>query len=78
MKAYISYDGGGGSASASSSASYADIAEALRELSAFYKKNGATAEMSAEVRDRILSRLYEARDLLPAPEPTIMDKLRAL
>ena len=78
VKAYISYDGGGGSASASSSASYADIAEALRELSAFYKKNGATAEMSAEVRDRILSRLYEARDLLPAPEPTIMDKLRAL
>ena len=24
---------------------------------------------------KILSRLYEARDLLPPPEPTIMDKL---
>ena len=46
MKAYISYDGGGGSASAASSASRADIAEALRELSAFYKKNGAAAEMT--------------------------------
>ncbi len=78
VKAYISYDGGGASASAASSASRADIAEALRELSAFYKKNGAAAEMPAEVRDRILSRLHEARDLLPAPEPTIADRLRAL
>jgi len=78
VKAYISYDGGGASASAASSASRADIAEALRELSAFYKKNGAAAEMPAEVRDRILSRLREARDLLPAPEPTIADRLRAL
>lgn len=73
VKAYISYDGGNGSAAGTET--YADISEALRELSAFYKRNGATTAVSDEVREKILSRLYEARDLLPPPEPTIMDKL---
>ena len=73
VKAYISYDGGNGSAAGTET--YADISEALRELSAFYKRNGATTAVSDDVREKILSRLYEARDLLPPPEPTIMDKL---
>jgi len=73
VKAYISYDGGGSGVRGSTS--YADITEALRELSAFYKTNGATATMNVETRARILGKLYEARDSLPPAEPTIMDKL---
>ena len=73
VKAYISYDKGGGSVKGSTS--YVDISEALRELSAFYKTNGATAFMASDTRERILGKLYEARDSLPPAEPSIMDKL---
>lgn len=73
VKAYISYDKGGGSVKGSTS--YVDISEALRELSAFYKTNGATAFMASDTRERILAKLYEARDSLPPAEPSIMDKL---
>lgn len=73
VKAYISYDADAGGVA--SSASYADISEALRELSAFYKRAGATAPLDPETRDRILKLLYDARDLLPPAPPSMMDKL---
>lgn len=78
VKAYIAYGTGNGPTSVSATTSYADITEALRELSSFYKKNGATAQMASDTRERILAKLNEARESLPPPEPTIMDKLFAI
>ena len=78
VKAYIAYGTGSGPTSVSATTSYADITEALRELSSFYKKNGATAQMASDTRERILAKLSEARESLPPPEPTIMDKLFAI
>jgi len=75
VKAYISYDASAGADGVASSGSYADISEALRELSAFYKRAGATAPLEPETRDRILKLLYDARDLLPPAPPSMMDKL---
>ena len=72
VKAYLSYEG---SAGARESASYADIAEALRELSAFYKRNGATTPLTEETRTKILTLLTEASASLPPPEPSLMDKV---
>jgi len=77
IKAYIAYDVEGDGDVVKSSEAYANIALALREVSAFYKANGATAEMSSATRDGILAKLYAARDALPKREETIVDRLFA-
>eukprot|EP00227_Mantoniella_beaufortii_P016856 CAMPEP_0197591574 /NCGR_PEP_ID=MMETSP1326-20131121/13788_1 /TAXON_ID=1155430 /ORGANISM="Genus nov. species nov., Strain RCC2288" /LENGTH=221 /DNA_ID=CAMNT_0043157095 /DNA_START=63 /DNA_END=728 /DNA_ORIENTATION=- len=55
-----------------------DIVVALRELGAFYKANGSRTKMTPEVRNKILAKLYDAREILPKAEKTLAERLIGL
>ena len=55
-----------------------DIILAVRELGEFYKANGSRKQLSAEVRESILAKLYDASEVLPAAEKSVADRLLGL
>ena len=52
-----------------------DIVLAVRQLSEFYKANGSRAALDKDTRDSILEKLYDAREALPKPPPTLAERL---